>query len=76
MTNRIDIKGFPAKVASKAISSIVSKKLGTNVTINLDDVVLLTNEDAKKAEISVNASAYMDTDDLQKLIFQGGKKNV
>ena len=71
MMEEVTIKGFPAELTSKIASGAITKKLGVDCTLKIKEATLVTKD--RTVDLYANIGIRISADDLQKLIFQGGK---
>ena len=55
-------------IISKFLTKYLSKKLGYNVAIELEDLVVTQNPLEKKAQFEIKMKGEMNSDDLSKVI--------
>lgn len=70
------VKGdLTVRILSKLASKIAKNKLGSDCDVCIQELILTTDEEKSIVRLGVSATATMHADDIEKLIFQGGKRN-
>ena len=61
------------RLLSKLASKMLKNKLGSECNVNIQELVLTTDEENCMITLGVSGTVSMHADDIEKLIFQGGK---
>lgn len=64
------------RLLSKLASRILKDKLGSECNVSIQELILTTDEESFMIELGISGTVSMHADDIEKLIFQGGKKNA
>ena len=68
------VKGdLTVRLLSKIASRMVKAKLGSECNVNIQEIILTTDEETNMVKLGISGTVAMHADDIEKLIFQGGK---
>lgn len=61
------------RLLSKLLSKLLKDKVGSECNVNIQELILTTDEENCMVELGISGTVSMHADDIEKLIFRGGK---